>query len=87
MIGSSAAELFIIVIIFATIGGPLWGVIDAARRSDQIFRAAGQNKTLWIALQVLFAPLGTIFYVVRALPALKRESAKAEAATKGPVWY
>jgi hypothetical protein len=90
MIGISVGELVIIFLILAMIGGPLWGMIDAARRPNEIFRAAGQSKALWIALQFLLAPMGTILYAVVALPSLKRQTEKAqkaEAAAKGPVWY
>lgn len=52
---------------------PLAGAIDAVQKPDAAFRAAGQSKTLWIALQVvgtLVLPLGLIasciyFLIVR----------------------
>ena len=88
MLGTS--ELIVVLFIFATIGGSLWGMLDAARRPNEIFRAAGQSKALWIVLQFMFAPLGTLLYALLAWPLLKRESERAEAAARksqGPTWY
>ena len=86
MFGIGVVELSIIFMIVVLIVGPLWGLLDAARRPDELFRAAGRSKVLWIALQFLFAPLGTLFYVIIALPSLKRESEKIKAEAQGPVW-
>ena len=48
-----APELLILVLLLGSVVLPLWGLVDAARRPDEEFRAAGQNKTLWIVLNAL----------------------------------
>lgn len=45
----------------------IWGIVDAARRSTSAFEDAGQNKTMWVVLQVVglfITPLGAIFSAV-----------------------
>ena len=45
----------------------LWGIIDAATRPDWAWVSAGQNKTLWVALQaigVFFCLVGLVLSIV-----------------------
>jgi hypothetical protein len=61
-----APELVTLLLLFASFGLPLWGLVDAARRDEARFRAAGQNKTLWIVLNAL----GLVVWGVGAIVAL-----------------
>ena len=60
--------------IFGMLGFSLWGLIDAARRPNEMFSAAGHSKGLWIALQFLLVPIGTLLYVIIAWPSLRRQA-------------
>lgn len=51
--GLGAPELLIVLLLLGSVVLPLWGLVDAARRPDGQFQAAGQNKTLWIVLNAL----------------------------------
>jgi uncharacterized membrane protein len=46
----------------------LWGLIDAARRPDTAYQAAGQNKVLWIVLCVVLGALGSLIYLLAIRP-------------------
>ena len=46
----------------------LWGLIDAARRPDSAYQAAGQNKVLWIVLCVVLGALGSLIYLLAIRP-------------------
>jgi hypothetical protein len=72
------AEGIIILVILFIIGAPLWGLIDAARRPNEVFHAAGHSKGTWIALQFLLAPLGTLLYLIIVWPSLRRQSERAD---------
>lgn len=52
----------------------LWGLIDAARRPDQAFQAAGSSKVLWIVLIVLLGTLGSLIYLLAIRPKFARTS-------------
>ena len=43
---------------------PVWGVVDAAQRSDAEWAAIGQSRTLWIVLPLVgFVTCGLISFV------------------------
>lgn len=48
----SGSELLFIVCVVVPLVSVTWGVSDASSHSDHAWEAAGQNKVLWIALQV-----------------------------------
>ena len=59
--------LVTLVLLAAILGVTLWGLIDAATTPDAAWRAAGQNKVLWLVLQgvgFLVCGLGTILSIV-----------------------
>jgi hypothetical protein len=63
-------ELVIIAVVLVSIAVPLWALVDASGRPEAAFRAAGQNKTLWIVLSAvgLVVPgLGPVLPVVYLL--------------------
>lgn len=74
MIGSSsgiAAVSFVILILFlAGFALWIWGIIDAAKRSNEAYAKAGSNKTLWIVLMVLFGDLAVLIYALAVRPKL-----------------
>lgn len=80
MAGAFPSNLFGMLIIVAMLAGWLWGVVDAVRCPDYLFRSIGQNKVLWIMLQLFLFPLGTLLYLVVAWPSLRRHNLQA----KGP---
>jgi len=43
----------VILVLFVTIGVPLWAIIDAVSRPTGAFTAAGSSKGLWLALIIL----------------------------------
>ena len=51
----------------------LWvaSLVDALRRPDSQWKAAGQNKTLFVVLIILTGWLGALLYAVIPRPALK----------------
>ncbi len=48
----------------------IWGIVDAAKRSNESYAKAGSNKTLWIVLIVLFGDLAVFIYAVVVRPKL-----------------
>ncbi|MDP9452377.1 MAG: hypothetical protein M3P97_03085 [Actinomycetota bacterium] len=76
MFNVGALELLIVlVLLLVPLGISLWGILDAAARSDGAWQQAGQSKILWIALQVvgifLFVVVGlavSVFYLVAIRP-------------------
>ncbi|KRF25276.1 PLDc N-terminal domain-containing protein [Phycicoccus sp. Soil803] len=51
----------------------LWALVDALRRPDQQWKAAGQNKVLFVVLIVILGWLGALLYAVIPRPALARQ--------------
>jgi hypothetical protein len=61
----------------ATLAVTIWGIVDAASRPDWAWQRAGQNKVLWVVLQVvgIFVCLGwilSIVYLASIRPQLER---------------
>ncbi len=72
--------LAIFALVIAAIALALWAVIDAARRPDWQFEAAGQNKTLWIVLPAAGAAMCQLLGLVAALVYLLSIRKKLQAA-------
>lgn len=72
--GLAAVGLILLVVFVALFALWIWGIVDAARRTEADFVAAGSSKTLWIVLNVLFAPLTTIIYAAAVRPKLPKRS-------------
>lgn len=64
----SLAVLAVIVIVAALW---LWSLADALRTNDQTWKAAGQNKLVWVVVIVLLGPLGPVLYLAVPKRALK----------------
>jgi Protein of unknown function (DUF2516) len=47
--------IFVLVFLVATIGLPIWAIVDAARRPEAGFCSARSNKTAWIIVLVATA--------------------------------
>lgn len=48
-----APELLIGLAAVAAVALPIWGIADAALRPSDAWRSIGQNRTVWIALQLV----------------------------------
>jgi uncharacterized membrane protein YfcA len=63
--------------IAALVGLALWGAVDATLHRSEDWQAAGLDRTTWVALMGIGAPLGVglvaaVFYVARARPRVAR---------------
>ncbi|MGH9278495.1 MAG: hypothetical protein ACRD12_10395 [Acidimicrobiales bacterium] len=47
----------------AAFGVWIWGIVDAAQRPGPAWEAAGQNKVLWIVLQVILGAILSLIYL------------------------
>jgi hypothetical protein len=71
-------ELLILLMMFLLLAVPIWAVVDAALRPGNHWAAAGQSKTLWLALLTAGALLPVIgfilliVYLASIRPQLKR---------------
>jgi hypothetical protein len=63
-------ELVILVFVLFNLIFPIWGIIDAAMRPDPVWAATGQNKIVWILVQIFLWTLGAIIYFVAIRPKL-----------------
>ena len=72
--------LFATVLFLASLALVIWGVVDAASRSDAAWAAAEQNKVLWIALQAGGFLLGAAGGLVMAIIYLAAIRPKVQAA-------
>jgi hypothetical protein len=62
-----APELLIVLLSFLPLAIIIWGVADAATRPDWAWQSAGQNKAMWIILQVVGAVLCGIVGLILAI--------------------
>jgi hypothetical protein len=63
-------ELIFIGIFLVSFVLPVWGIIDAAVRPDAVWAATGQNKIVWVLVQIFLWTLGAIIYFVAIRPKL-----------------
>ena len=68
--GLGAPELLILLVLLPMMVLPIWGIVDAAVRPQEVFTATGQSKVLWIVLQIVLGILGAIIYFVAIRPKL-----------------
>lgn len=64
-------ELLIMLVVFAFAVFPIWGIVDAALRPDNVWTRANQNKVVWILLQFFLGILGAIVYFAAIRPKLR----------------
>jgi uncharacterized protein YybS (DUF2232 family) len=60
-------ELLILAVGVVPYGVIIWGLVDAASRPEWAWQRAGQNKALWVVLQVVglvFCLVGVILSIV-----------------------
>jgi heme/copper-type cytochrome/quinol oxidase subunit 2 len=67
-------ELLIFLLVLAL---PLWGIVDAAVRPDSAWRAADQNKVLWIVLMIVLGLIGTLIYFIAIRPKVRAAESSA----------
>ena len=51
----------------------LWALVDAARRPDDQWRAAGHSKVMFVVLILFLGWLGALLYALIPGPALARQ--------------
>src|SRR5438132_1255134 len=61
LLDMGTTQLAVTLAVFAMVGLPVWGVIDAVNRPDHLWRLAGLRKQPWVLLQALGAPFGVGF--------------------------
>jgi hypothetical protein len=54
---------FPVLVPFPVLGMMAWGMLDAAAHRDSVWRAADQNKVVWVFVQ-LIPVLGTMAYYI-----------------------
>jgi quinol-cytochrome oxidoreductase complex cytochrome b subunit len=70
MAGLGAPELLILIFILSAMVLPIWGIIDAAVRPDAVWAATGQNKIVWVLVQIVLSTLGAVIYFAAIRPKL-----------------
>jgi hypothetical protein len=71
-------ELLILLVALVSLIVPIWAIVDAARRPETQWAAAGQNRTRWLVFLTLGALLPVvgvvllIVYLVSIRPQLNR---------------
>lgn len=69
-----APELLILLTVVVPYGVIIWGIVDSASRPEWAWQGSGQNKTLWVVLQVIgffFCLVGfilTLVYLITIRP-------------------
>jgi hypothetical protein len=79
VVNVGAPEMLVLLLIFVGTILPLWGIIDAALRPDDVWARANQNKLVWILLQIFLGPLGAVAYFAAIRPKLKAAAAAPSA--------
>lgn len=70
--GVLLAIIFILGCIFAPIFAWFYVMYSICDHSAEQFEAVGQNKWVWLGLNLVFGPIGSGLYLVIARPVLKR---------------
>jgi hypothetical protein len=68
--GFGPAEILIILFILGGMVLPVWGIVDAAIRPDPVWAATGQNKIVWVIIQIFLWTLGAVIYFIAIRPKL-----------------
>jgi len=87
LLNMGTGALALTLAVFALVGLPIWGVIDAVNRPDRLWRLAGLRKEPWIFLQAAGAPFGIGFGAALAyFASARRKLATAAALAFVSVW-
>ena len=87
LLNMGTTQLAITLAVFAMIGLPVWGVIDAVNRPDHLWQLAGLRKQPWVLLQAVGAPFGVGFGAALAyFASARRKLATAAALAFVSVW-
>jgi len=70
----AVSVLMLVLVVLSLATAILWilALVDALRRPDPAWAAAGQNKLLWVLVVVFTGIVGAILYFAIARPALER---------------
>ncbi len=63
-------ELLFVLVVVAFAVFPIWGIIDAALRPDDVWARANQSKVVWILVQIFLWTLGALIYFIAIRPKL-----------------
>jgi hypothetical protein len=63
-------EALILLVTLAVIVVPIWGIVDCARRPEEVWARAGQSKVVWILLQLFLGIIGAGVYFLVIRPKL-----------------
>ena len=66
-----APELIILLVVFGFFVLPVWGIIDAAMRPDNVWAAAQRKRCVWILVQIFLGGIGSVVYFIAIRPKLK----------------
>lgn len=86
-----APELLILLLGVVPYGVIIWGIVDAASRPEWAWQRSGQNKTLWVVLQVIgffFCLVGfilTLVYLITIRPQVARHQSASGPPPAPPV--
>ena len=77
-------ELGILLVAVVLVGLPAWGALDAARHPESMWQRAGLDRSRWMRLQLLMAPIGVgvvlaVVYFSRVRSQLRATAASAAA--------
>lgn len=69
---------FVFFLLLAVVGFAfwLWTLVDALRYSDATWKAAEQEKVLWVVLIAVLGVIGSLIYVFLPRPALRRAAGR-----------
>jgi phospholipase D-like protein len=81
-----APGLFIVFFVFwlANLGLVIWAVVDAAMKPESAWRAADQNKVVWIIVPWIVPVIGALVYLIAIRPKVRAAQANAAPWTPPP---
>ncbi len=69
--GIGIVELLVFVFALAFLVLPVWTAIDAALKPDLAWKAIGQNKVVWVLVNLFTSIIGPLVYLAVIRPRLR----------------